>query len=579
MHFFSSRFANSNAKLSRSNSSASELKTSTIEIKKSTIEIEINLWDELSMSSSTSKQLQNDIVDLFRSQQKSFTSVNRKTQYMFSSLDALMLNSHANAHNDKNTINLRNVNSQQKEQTRAIVKFKEMKKRKAMKSSQKEASIEVGTSKCYDVISKEMQVKRLRERIEFAVNQLRQAISEQKETISHSLIYIWRACDESIENSIQKQIDQLQSQTNNKLKIILQLVQQNAEDIKKRINAKQMTENSQTLQKTQVSQTSQVMQNSQKPTQKLTYAQKAAQVTDANANANTNANANANAGEWNLITKKFSPKSQEIPYRERRLIVNLKNENWTLKTMKMRDSMNNALKKAKIDLRVVTIVKTLKENNIALTISKKYIADVLLAQRAIWKHVFDVKSIKKDEKWHKIVIHSLKTEIFNMKIEMKYLRIELEKYNSELKLIINSIWLSKGENRARKNHASTILTFKIEAEAQRHLKKRLLAARSTYRTVEYRDYRSNDQCQKCQTFEHLQNKCNRSSRCLYCERNHQTWNHKCQLSTCKDEQSCNHMISRCCNCQNAHFANSAMCKTYQTAQSISSQKDHLVTKL
>ncbi len=291
MRFFSLRFANSNAKLSRSNSSASELKTSMIEIKKSTIEIEIDLWNKLSMSSSTSKQLQNDIVDLFRSQQKSFTSVNRKTQYMFSSLDALMLNSHANAHNDKNTINLQNANLQQKEQTQAIVKFKEMKKRKAMKSSQKEASIEVDMSKCYDVTSKEMQIKRLRERIEFAVNQLRQAISEQKETISHNLIYIRKACDESIENSIQKQIDWLQSQTNNKLKIILQLVQQNAEDIKKRINAKQMTENSQILQKTQVSQTLQVMQNSQKPTQKFTYAQKAAQVTDANANANTNANA------------------------------------------------------------------------------------------------------------------------------------------------------------------------------------------------------------------------------------------------------------------------------------------------
>ncbi len=163
------------------------------------------------MSSSTSKQLQNNIVDLFRSQQKSLTSVNRKTQYMFSSLDALMLNSHANVHNNRNTINLQKMNSQQKEQTRAIVKFKEMKKRKAMKSSQKEASIEDSTSKCYDVISKKRQIKRLRERIEFAVNQLRQAISEQKETISHSLIYIWRACNESIENLIQKQIDWLQS--------------------------------------------------------------------------------------------------------------------------------------------------------------------------------------------------------------------------------------------------------------------------------------------------------------------------------------------------------------------------------
>ncbi len=573
MHSSFSHFAGINAKLSESNSSTSELKTLTIKFKKSTSKIETDLWNELSMSSLTSKQLQNDIVDLFCSQQKSFTSANRKTQYMFSSLDALMLNSHANAHNDKNTINLRNVNSQQKEQTQAIGKFKGMKKRKAMKSLQKEARIEVSTSKCYDVISKKMQIKRLRERIKFAVNQLRQALSEQKETINHSLTYIWRACNESIENSIQKQINRLQSQTNNKLKIILQLIQQNAENIKKRINAKQMTENSQILQKTQNSQTSQVMQNSQKSTQKLTYAQKAAQDTDANANVN------ANADEWNLIIKKFSPKSQEISYCERKLIVNLKNENWTLKTMKMRDSMNNALKKAKIDLIVATIVKTQKKNNIALMILKKYIADVLLAQRAIWKHVFDVKSIKKDEKWHKIVIHSLKIEIFNTKTEIKNLKTELESYNLELKLIINSIWLSKSENRSRNRHASMILAFRIKAEAQKHLKKWLLAARSTYWIVEYQDYQSNDQCQKCQTFKHLQNKCNRSSRCLYCEQNHQIWNHKCQLPTCKDKQSCNHMIFRCCNCQNAHFANSAMCKTYQAAQSINSQKDYLVTKL
>ncbi len=200
-----------------------------------------------------------------------------------------------------------------------------------------------------------------------------------------------------------------------------------------------MTENSQISQKTQVSQTSQVMQNSQKPTQKLTYAQKAAQVTSANANANTNANVNANADEWNRITKKFSPKSQEILYRERRLIVNFKNENWTLKTMKMRNAVNNALKKAKSDIIVATVTKTQRDNNIALMISEKYIAKALLKQRDIWKHIFELKSIKKNEKWYKIVIHSLKINIFNMKIKMKYLRIELEKYNSELKLIINSI--------------------------------------------------------------------------------------------------------------------------------------------
>ena len=160
----------------------------------------------------------------------------------------------------------------------------------------------------------------------------------------------------------------------------------------------------------------------------------------------------------------------------------------------MRDSMNNTLKKTKIDLIVIMIVKTQKKNNITLTVLKKYIADVLLAQRAIWKHVFDVKSIKKDEKWHKIIIHSLKIEIFNMKTEMKNLKTELKSYNFELKLIINSIWLSKSENRSWNRHASMILAFRIKAEVQRHLKKWLLAARSTYWTVEYQDYWSNDQC-------------------------------------------------------------------------------------
>jgi len=142
------------------------------------------------LSSSTGKQLQNNIVDLFHSQQKSFTSSTRETHYMFSSFDALIVNSLADMQNIKNTINLQNANLRQEKQTQAIVKFKELKKRKAMKSSQREASINVSTSKCYDAISRDVQVKRLHERIEFTVNQLRLAISEQKETINHSLIYI-----------------------------------------------------------------------------------------------------------------------------------------------------------------------------------------------------------------------------------------------------------------------------------------------------------------------------------------------------------------------------------------------------
>ena len=193
---------------------------------------------------------------------------------------------------------------------------------------------------------------------------------------------------------------------------------------------------------------------------KLTYAQKTAQSAD----ANIKTNANVKASEWNLVDKKLSSKLQEMSYHERRLIITSKNENWILQAMKMHNAVNNALKKAKSDIIITTVTKTQRDNNITLTISEKYIAKALLKQKDIWKHIFKVKDIKKNEKWYKIMIHSLKINIFNMNIEMKYLRIELKKYNSELKLIINLIWLSKDENKVRKNHASTILTFKIEVK-------------------------------------------------------------------------------------------------------------------
>jgi len=51
--------------------------------------------------------------------------------------------------------------------------------------------------------------------------------------------------------------------------------------------------------------------------------------------------------------------------------------------MKMRNAVNNALKKAKSDIIVATVAKTQRGNNIALTVSEKYIAKALLKQRGI----------------------------------------------------------------------------------------------------------------------------------------------------------------------------------------------------
>ena len=49
----------------------------------------------------------------------------------------------------------------------------------------------------------------------------------------------------------------------------------------------------------------------------------------------------------------------------------------------MCNAVNNALKKTKSDIIIATMIKTQKDNNIALMISEKYIAKALLKQKDI----------------------------------------------------------------------------------------------------------------------------------------------------------------------------------------------------
>ncbi len=178
--------------ISMSDSSRKELKTLMIKRVK---------LIESSWTLSTEQQLQKNMNNLFCSQQKSSTSLKRRTQIVFNSLNALTTDT---------SINWRNANENM-QSTQVIVRLKEIKKRKAMKSSHKEVSDKNNNDENQDVSYKKTLVKRLREKAKFAINQLETAMSEQKKIIEHSLSYIRKACNESIENSIQQQMNALQS--------------------------------------------------------------------------------------------------------------------------------------------------------------------------------------------------------------------------------------------------------------------------------------------------------------------------------------------------------------------------------
>jgi len=61
--------------------------------------------------------------------------------------------------------------------------------------------------------------------------------------------------------------------------------------------------------------------------------------------------------------------------------------------MKMRNAVNNALKKAKSDIIVATVAKTQRDNNIALTISEKYIAEAL--RKEIYESIYSKSKVSR----------------------------------------------------------------------------------------------------------------------------------------------------------------------------------------
>ena len=113
-----------------------------------------------------------------------------------------------------------------------------------------------------------------------------------------------------------------------------------------------------------------------------------------------------------------------------------------------RDTINNALKEAKIDNVLITTVTAFRiEVSIIVTTAEENTAEDLLQHKAIWELKLDLTQVRKNKKWYKIVLYELPTAIFNNKEGLKLLHTEVKVFNKELKLVTESVWLSTEENR------------------------------------------------------------------------------------------------------------------------------------
>ncbi|SLM37365.1 hypothetical protein LPUS_07187 [Lasallia pustulata] len=165
---------------------------------------------------------------------------------------------------------------------------------------------------------------------------------------------------------------------------------------------------------------------------------------------------------WIKVTAKAAkPKPKvtaESVYRGRKLLLTPKSAVTSINSIAYRNTINNALKQAKIKSVLVSTVTVSRTGaSIVVTTAEGNTAEDLLKHKAIWEPELDLAQIKKNQ-WHKILLHGLPTAVFNTKDSLEMLQEEVELFNKGIKLVTKPVWLSRAENRQNKMHASAIIS-------------------------------------------------------------------------------------------------------------------------
>lgn len=148
---------------------------------------------------------------------------------------------------------------------------------------------------------------------------------------------------------------------------------------------------------------------------------------------------------------------------------------------------------------------------------------------------------------------------FSTSDDLHLLKQEIEIFNSELKLMKDSVWLSSEENRLTKRHASIAIALENKEQADTALNMKLCIAGLWLKTEKYTFSSLQTQCQNCQKWGHSTRICRAQSTCQICAEKHATYNHKCD--TCKiSGKECPHSKTKCANCKEEHMANSSLCE-------------------
>lgn len=278
------------------------------------------------------------------------------------------------------------------------------------------------------------------------------------------------------------------------------------------------------------------------------------------------------AQEWTIVGKQkapaSTPKVAEKPTRpskdkSNRLIL-IKSSTGTspnFSPLTTRNALNKAFADKGIKGPVVLSVTRSILQNLVITTASPFTAEFLLDKQAIWQHLIAFKSAQKDEPWHKVVLHGIPIADFNTPEGMELVKEEIKTFNKGFIPIGTPYWMTSAERRRDPNQkgGSVTVAFATEAEANRAIQNRLYIAGISVRVDKLQSTAPTTQCAKCQGFGHLDSHCRRLAKCRLCGENHFTVQHYCSICKIKGSK-CPHLEPKCCNCQEAHPANTRTCE-------------------
>ena len=253
--------------------------------------------------------------------------------------------------------------------------------------------------------------------------------------------------------------------------------------------------------------------------------------------------------------KNFAKSAKSNAWLSRRMIARSKNQTSNINFVEYRNKINNALKMhQKFDVLIQTIQLSRTEQHIVFTTIENFNAQKLIEYRNAWNNLFEFDEIKIDEKWHKAIVHDIEIEAFKSSNEMQQLQREIEQWNS-IKLIRESMWLIKHENRINKRYSSIKVSFSSRNDLKNAIEKSIILAETQFKIVEFISTKSETQCNKCQKLEHTINTCNALAKCQICANAHNTHDHKNDV--CKSNQIYPHIDLKSANCDKKHHVKNA----------------------